>query len=317
MAADCVLLECLRQLQHRLHSPGDRTGYDSPGTNISRQALKALGPKHELGENLREAHHVAVEDRIVAGAGATSQILSGGNMTLAVTESLLNQYGDIKARGWLDMSGAAAVRNEGATLYRTHSFDGYWYDDNRDKTYYKHGDISEIIGSARGVIHGDQGVSIRGRSFTNVDVSAGTVGNIRNAVQVIGSGQSGAGSAGANAAAGYGGGAVSGHVTGGGSGNGAVLAGAQSASAGSSLATAGPSSASGVQNQFAGGGATGASGAVNGASAHGAAGASGVSNDGQSLLLTQVGAGQGANGAQGNTIGEVRNVAPGGLFLQN
>ncbi|WP_343828854.1 hemagglutinin repeat-containing protein [Massilia aurea] len=290
---------------------------------------------------------MAVENRVAAGAGAQSQILSGGNMTLAVRDVIDNQYGDIKARGQLWMTGTAAIVNTGATLYRTHTFDGYWYTYDNTKTYYKQDSISEVIGSARGVIEGAQGVFINGRSFTNVDVTAGTVGNIRDSVQVIGSGQSGAGSAGANAASGNGGGAVLGHVTGSGGGTGAVLAGAQSASNGSSLATAGRSSASGVQNQLAGGSATGASGVTNGAGAsgnvsgsgagnglsvHGAAGASGVRNDGQTTVIAHAGAdqigagdvrslggaaGQGATRVQGSAIGETRKVAPGGLFLQN
>lgn len=77
--------------------------YYDPSSILLRDQLKSLAPVKEKLEVRREAHHTAVEDQIAPGSGTLSQILSGGNMRLTVNSTLDNQYGDIKARGRLDI----------------------------------------------------------------------------------------------------------------------------------------------------------------------------------------------------------------------
>jgi filamentous hemagglutinin len=173
-------------------------GYTDPRTTRLRDTMRALEPEKSKLEVSADAHHVAVEDQLAPGSGASAQILSGGNMHLTVTNAFENRFGDIKARGSLLIDGGAAPNNVGATLYRTHTFDGTWRTYGGATVAYQRPSISEVIGSTAGVIDGLQGVTIVGRSFSNVDVTAGTVGNIRDAVNVIGSGASGASSAGAH-----------------------------------------------------------------------------------------------------------------------
>ncbi len=326
-------------------------GYDDPSTTIIRDTVRALAPVKEKLEVSRDAHHTAVEDQLAAGAGAVAQILAGGNMNLTVGSALNNQYADIKAQGVLNIGGSAPINNVGATLYRTHNFDGTWTTDDRSNVVaYTQPSISEVIGSLVGVIHGGQGVSITGRSFSNVDVTAGTVGNIRDAVNVIGSGVGGAASAGAHATANAsGGGAMNTAATAGASGNHAGLAGMANAIGGSSgpLANLFASASGAVNGQHAGAAVSG-SGYSNGSVAGDAGTASGAANGLATLGMTDAGAasgpghlaravaatgnqthmdglqsasgaaaGQQAAAVQGTAVGGVVKVAPSGLFLRN
>jgi filamentous hemagglutinin len=170
--------------------------YNDPTSTIIRDMTLMLAPVREKLEVSRDVHHTAVEDRLAPGAGNAAQILSGGNMHLTVDQTLNNQYGDIMATGSLAIDGSANISNQGVTLYRTHTFDGTWTTVDSTVAPFSNPSISEAIGSAAGTISGGKGVSISGRSFTNVDVSAGTVGNIRDAVNVIGSGATAAGPSG-------------------------------------------------------------------------------------------------------------------------
>jgi filamentous hemagglutinin len=176
-------------------------GYTDPRTTRLLDDLRALAPVKEQLEVALDAHHVAVDDQLAPGAGANAQILSGGDMHLTVGSALENRFGDIKAGGSLVIDGTAVISNVGATLYRIHTFDGTWRTYGGQTVSYQRPTISESIGSIAGVIEGRQGVSITGRSFSNIDITAGTVGNIQDAVNVIGSGLSGASSAGAQLAA--------------------------------------------------------------------------------------------------------------------
>ena len=176
-------------------------GYDDPRTTIFRTNQRSLGPVKDKLEVSRDAHHVAMEDRLAPGAGAVAQILSGGDMRLTVSNALENRFGDIKAKGRLILDGDATINNVGATLYRTHTFDGTWRTYGGQTVAYQQPTISQVLGNVAGVFEGNQGVSISGRSFSNVDITAGTVGNIRDAINVIGSGVSGASSAGAHVGA--------------------------------------------------------------------------------------------------------------------
>ncbi|WP_426114289.1 hemagglutinin repeat-containing protein [Massilia sp. PWRC2] len=186
--------------------------YNDPRTTILRDTQRALAPVKAQLEVSREAHHVAMEDQLAPGAGAVAQILSGGNMHLTVSDTFENRFSDIKARGFLTVDGVTAT-NVGATLYRTHSFDGTWQTYGGQTVAYQEPSQSVVAGYVTGVIDGAQGVSITARGFNNVDVTAGTVGNIRDAVNVIGSGVGGAGGAGAHVGvAGNAGGAVAGPV---------------------------------------------------------------------------------------------------------
>ena len=176
-------------------------GYDDPRTTIFRTNQRSLGPVKDKLEVSRDAHHTVVDDQLAPGAGAVAQILSGGDMRLTVSNTLENRFGDIKAKGRLILDGDAIRTNVGATLYRTHTFDGTWRTYGGQTVAYQQPTISQVLGIVAGVFEGNQGVSISGRSFSNIDITAGTVGNIRDAVNVIGSGVSGANSAGAHVGA--------------------------------------------------------------------------------------------------------------------
>jgi filamentous hemagglutinin len=308
--------------------------YTDPTTTIWRDQLKALAPVKEKLEVSRDAHHVVVEDQLAPGAGAAAQILSGGDMHLTVSNVLANQYGDIKARGSLVIDGGAAISNQGATLYRTHTFDGTWRTEAGDVTAYQHPSISEVIGSAAGTIQGGQGVSISGRSFSNIDVTAGSVGNIRDAVQVIGSGASGAASAGSQATAGGGGKATAGVNASTGANNGYGTLGSIGTSvAGGGITTNAPAGGSGFSNGAALSGDAHGGGTGNQLAASGAAGGSGKSNQGVLLGTVNTGGagvalgnvgttgggaiGQAAGGVQGAAVGKVVQVTASGLFVRN
>ncbi len=287
---------------------------------------------------------------MAAGAGAAAQILSGGDMQLTVGSALNNEYGDITARGHLTVSGNANIRETAYTLNSTHTFDGTWHTVDGTSVSYQQPSISTVIGAVGSKMQGGQGVSISGRSFSLVDVNAGTVGNLRDSVNVIGSGASGASSAGAHATSGNGAsGNVGGAVSGSAPGAHAAVAGAASAAGGSSgLGAAIRAAASGMANQTAAGGlaagsgyandaATGpdatSSGIGNGSATAGLAGQSGASNDARLNVGvaarangTQLGnvsssagssAGQQAAGVQGAGLGNVTKVSPNGLFIKS
>ncbi|MDB5936595.1 MAG: hypothetical protein JWQ01_3939, partial [Massilia sp.] len=168
-------------------------GYVDPATTIQRDNVHAVAPVWQKLEVSRDAHHLVTEDRLAPGAGAPAQILAGGNMHLTVSQALTNQYGSIMASGFLTSDGAAVQTNQGATLYRTHSFDGTWRTEDGTTVAYTMPSLSEVAGKILGIIDGNQGVSITGRSFSNIDVTAGTVGNILDSINVIGSGAYGPG----------------------------------------------------------------------------------------------------------------------------
>ncbi|MYM91068.1 filamentous hemagglutinin N-terminal domain-containing protein, partial [Rugamonas sp. FT82W] len=193
--------------------------YNDPTTEIIRVTARAVAPQSGKLEQSRLAHHTAEEDQIAPGSGAVAQILSGGNMHLTVGQALTNQYGQIMATGALAIDGGAAVTNQGATLYRNHTFDGTWKTDDGEVVAYTMPSQSEIIGSAAGVISGGKGVSITGRSFSNVDITAGTVGNIRDSVTVLPTGNNSASAASHATGNGASTGSAGGHVGGSGIGN--------------------------------------------------------------------------------------------------
>jgi len=325
-------------------------GYVDPSSTILRDTMRALAPVKEQLEVSRNAHHTVVEDQLAPGAGASAQILAGGNMYLDVSSTLDNRYGDIKARGSLAISGNAAITNVGATLYRTHTFDGTWQTYSGQTVSYQQPSMSEVLATGGGVILGGHGVSISGRSFNNIDVTAGTVGNIRDAVNVIGRGASGAGSAGAHVAVNAGtGGATGGHVSGSSTGSqiglaGGIVATGTNATAGSGLgavasgvanhlrdsvwvgddsyandaAVSGVVSGNGTNNDLVVAGAVESSGAAN----NGQLGRSVSSSSNHSYLgnvRTDTGqsATQQANTVHGSGFGNVMKVTPGGLFIQN
>jgi filamentous hemagglutinin len=323
--------------------------YTNPSTTILRDTMRALAPVKEQLEASRDAHYAAVEDQLAPGAGASAQILSGGNMHLTVATALDNQFGDIKARGVLVFDGGGTKHNSGATLYRTYTFDGTWTTYGGQTVAYQQPSISEAIGSAAGVIDGEQGVSISGQSFSNVDVTAGTVGNIRDAVHVIGGGASGANVAGADVVTAAGVGATAGGLaTGGASGADVSLNGAVASSSGAGAPAALGAAVSSVDNQlYASAHATGSgsvndrvisgnvvgSGAINGLITNGDVHASGTSNDASltravatsrnRTLLGNVSTGAGrsitqqTSAVQGADLGNATKVTASGLFILN
>jgi filamentous hemagglutinin len=309
-------------------------GYTDPAHTIIRSRQKVLKWEHGWLETSRTAHHVAIEDQVKPGAGDAAKILSGGNMNLTVTGTLNNTYGEIRAAGSLNVGGGAAIVNEGATLYRKHTFSGTFTVENGTVTPWTHPDLTEVIGSAAGVMQGGQGVNISGRSFRNVDVTAGTVGNIRDAVNVIGSGTNGAGSAGANATAGGGtGGGAGGNVSGSSLAQGSVAGNVGSSGTGANLASAGQAGNSGLANQLQAHSTASGSGTSNSLDTLDEVQAAGPGRDGwlghrsetqdRKTALGNVrsaaGDALGKAGApvQGDGIRGVTKVAPGGLFIRN
>jgi filamentous hemagglutinin len=308
--------------------------YTDPRTTILRDNQRALAPVKEQLEASREAHHVAVEDRLAPGAGAAAQILASGDMHLSVSNTFTNNFGDIKASGSLVIDGGAPKDNVAATLYRTHTFDGTWRTYGGQTVSYQQPRMSEAIGSVGGVIRGDAGVSISGRSFSNVDVTAGTVANIRDAINVIGSGVSGANTAGAqlvantsaggtvgadlSAGAGVAGatgihvvagagtaGAASGQVSGNAMAGPVGLAGAVAATGANSGLSASPNAApSGIVNRMQAGGKSADSGYANEAAVSAGAETSGAIN---SLLVNGV-VDQGGTSNNGSLSGPVTST---------
>ncbi|WP_426318429.1 hemagglutinin repeat-containing protein [Pseudoduganella sp. R-43] len=312
-------------------------GYDDPQHTIKRDTQKHTGTQtYDQLEEKRVAHHTVVEDQISADTGKAGQILSGGNMHLTVTATLDNSFSEIRAVGTLKVDGLPAIVSSGAKLLRKHTFDGTFTTYTGSSTVaWTNTVIPTEIGSGAGTIQGGQGVFINARSFRNVDVSAGTVGNIRDSVNVIGSGANGANGAGTDASAsgGFGGG-VGGHFSGSALGAHANVAGNAGASGtGGNLSGAGLAGNSGVSNQLLAGGSVFGSGDGSGlnveGSTHSVAPArqgsffGRMSNQAQHSKLgdtnTSAGTaiGQSAGAVQGENITSVKKISPGGLFLRN
>jgi len=312
-------------------------GYDDPQHVIRRDTQRHTGTQtSDQLEEKRVAHHTVVEDQVSADSGKAGQILSGGNIHLTVTDTLDNSFSEIRAVGTWRVDGMPAIVSSGATLYRRHTFDGTFTTYTGSSTVaWTNPEIATIIGSGAGTIQGGQGVFINARSFRNVDVSAGTVGNIRDSVNVIGSGANGAAGAGTNASAsgGYGGGA-GGHFSGSALGAHANVAGnAGSSGAGGNLSGAGLAGNSGASNQLLAGGSVSGGGDGGGLSVEGSAHSVAPERQGSFIgrmsnlaqhsklgdTSTSAGAaiGQSAGAVQGENIGGVKKVSPGGLFLRN
>ncbi|NVM78453.1 filamentous hemagglutinin [Duganella sp. SG902] len=322
-------------------------GWVDPTGVFRRDQSRSTGGGYDM-EQSRLAHHTAVEDQIAPGSGAEAQILSGGNMYLTVGQALTNQYGNIMATGGLSIDGGAAITNEGATLYRTHTFDGTWTSDKGVVTPYTAPTLTEVIGSAAGTISGGQGVSISGRSFANVDVTAGTAGNIRDSVNVVATGNNTA--TGVSVASGHSasGGATTGRINGSAIGNNSSAAGVASGTGGSNTAALdGQASGSGRLNQAAqatlvsGGGTgndaqaildtngsglqnsasgvddTGGSNRISRASVRGAAGGSGAHSGALGDISTSGGASQTQGASQVGGNANAVKVAPNGLSTIN
>jgi filamentous hemagglutinin len=324
-------------------------GYDDPRTTIIRTTQQMLAAERDKLEATRDAHHVVLEDRLAPGAGAVAQILSGGDMRLTVSTLLENRFSDIKAKGSLTLDGDADKPTFGGTLYRTHMFDGTWTTKGGETTRYQNPSISEKIGSLTGIIEGNQGVYITGRSFSLIDVTAGTVGNIRDAVNVIGSGASGANSAGAQVGATTGtGGTVGSQIPLNTNGSETGLASAAAATGFNSANASSSAAASGLANHTrTGGNATGSgyankpvvatdvstSGTANSTVTKGAANKSSAdnterlastatvsgNNTSQGDLMTAGGtaAARQASSVQGAALAGVTKVTPSGLFIRN
>jgi filamentous hemagglutinin len=235
-------------------------GFDDPVHITNRDVVRTREGGYDM-EKSKLAHHVAIEDQIAPGSGALAQILSGGNMHLSVSQALTNQYGNIMATGALNIDGSAAITNEGATLYRTHTFDGTWTSDKGATTAYTMPTLTEVIGTAAGTISGGKGVSISGRSFANVDVNVGVAGNIRDSVNVLSTGNNTATGASHASGSGLNGGSTAGHVNGSGLGNNAGAAG--NSGNGANVALNGQASGSGRLNTAADGALANGSGAGN------------------------------------------------------
>ncbi|MBJ7313765.1 filamentous hemagglutinin N-terminal domain-containing protein, partial [Rugamonas sp. CCM 8940] len=295
-------------------------GYVDPTSVINRDTLRAVASQAGKLEVSRTAHHVVVEDQLAPGAGNAAKIVSGGDMHLTVGQALTNRYGDIMATGAMTVDGGAAISNEGVTLYSTHTFDGKWYTDEHQEVAYTMPTLNMVTGMAGGVIAGGKGVSISGRSFSNVDVATGTAGNIRDAIQMLGSsadiaardttatgnpagynpisgGQANASGVANNAGGG-------GQVSGGGAGNfGSLLARAVAAGAQNNAAAHGNAAASGTANDAAASVNPAASGTANTAQAALRARASGKGNDAVAGLRVA------DNGPQGKALGDVNSRA--------
>ncbi|HEY0586829.1 MAG TPA: filamentous hemagglutinin N-terminal domain-containing protein, partial [Pseudoduganella sp.] len=311
--------------------------YSDPEHTILRHTQRHTGTQDlDQLEQTRVANHTVVEDQISPSAGKAGQILSGGNMRLTVTNTLDNTLSEIKALGTLDVAGKPAIVNDGKKLVRRHSFSGTFTTyTGRYTAAWSNRDLSEEFDAISGTMLGMQGVFISARSFRNVDSSAGTVGNFRDSVNVIGSGASSATSAGGHASAGGGnGGGAGGSVSGSAAGAFASLAGRSASSgAGANLDSAGQAGDSGNANQLLAGGTASGSGAGNSLDTEDAAQSGGparegallgrVANQARNSTLGNVNTaagnalGQSAGAVRGESISGVKKISPGGLFLRN
>src|SRR5450830_609065 len=224
-------------------------GYDDPSTTLIRDEMMALAPRADKLEKSRDAHHTVQEDQLAAGAGQDAQIRSGGNMLLNFSQELNNSYGTIAARGNLAAlgNGTGAQHDTFATLYATHQFNGSWTTYAGDVSNYTRPDLNQAIGQVGGGIQAGGSLFIDVLSFSNIDVSAGTAGNIRQGIQVIGSGASSTGlaaSAGGSGLANHAG--IAGNAAASGNGSQASATAAASAVAAVSGQGAGASDAAGA-----------------------------------------------------------------------
>jgi filamentous hemagglutinin len=299
--------------------------YSDPSRTILRSTQHSLAPVREQLEISRDAHHVVFEDQLAPGAGAVAQILSGENMRLTVSESIENRFSDIKAKGFLTWNGAATKNSVGATLYRTHLFDGTWNAYGGTITGYQQPTISEESGSVAAVIEGNQGVSISGRRFSVIDVAAGTVGNIRDAVNVIGSRASGANTAGAHVGAtASGGGTVVAEVPVSVAAAAPGLANAVAATGGNSVLNASlDAAASGLGNHARAGGKASASGYFNKAVIATTVNPGGntsnpINTSARDFVVTAgSSSAQPPGSVQSTAQGGITKIAPSGLFIRN
>ncbi|KQV58086.1 filamentous hemagglutinin N-terminal domain-containing protein, partial [Duganella sp. Root336D2] len=311
--------------------------YDDPEHTILRHTERHTGTQtSDQLEEKRVANHTVVEDQVSPSAGKAGQILSGGNMRLTVTNTLDNTLSEIKALGTLDVAGRPVIVNDGTKLLRRHSFSGTFTTyTGRYTAAWSNRDINHEIGAMSGTMLGEQGVFISARSFRNVDRSAGTVGNFRDSVDVIGSGANSAASGGAHASAGGGnGGGAGANVSGSAAGAYANLASRLGSSgAGANLGSAGQAGNSGTANQLLAGSTASGSGTGNGLDTvegtqlagptHQGALHGGVFNQARNSTLGDVNSaagsasGRSATAVRGDSINGVKKISPGGLFLRN
>jgi len=164
-------------------------GYADPGGIIIRDSQLALAPRLDMLEIGRDAHHVVLEDQLRAGAGKVPEIRSGATMALSFENALNNHFGNIVSGGAMLFTGngKSLVNNHGATLYATHQFDGTWTTSAGDTTYYQRPEMSQVIGTVGGRIVFGGSLSQVGVSLNNINATEGSVGNVRDAIHVIGS----------------------------------------------------------------------------------------------------------------------------------
>lgn len=169
----------------RLQTPLD---YNDPVNNFNRDTLRQHPTSGSGNEVQRIAHHTAVEEQLVAGAGAEALILSGGAMNIDIGSALTNRYGRISARGDLTIDGQGGnpetnskVTNVGHTLTRTHSFTNTTVTGGRGTYDWTNPDIVENVGSVGGSITSGGTLTITGKTLANTNAAnAGpaAVGNV-------------------------------------------------------------------------------------------------------------------------------------------
>ncbi|MBB3121280.1 two-partner secretion domain-containing protein [Pseudoduganella violacea] len=325
--------------------------YLDPATTIQRDRVLALIPEKGKLERTRYAHHTAEEDRLLPGSGPAARIVAGGSANLSAS-AVNNRYAEILIAGDLVTTAANGVYNESVTLKREHKFDGTYRTGDGSTGVMEERAYSEEYAKIGATIKG-KSVTINARNFTNVDVGAGTTGNLLDSIKVIGSGATGASSAAANAGASgaNGGSAAGGQANGSGTVNNASGRGnAFGSGIANMLRTLSNAGSSGIQNQSqTGGNANGSgtaghtgfasdvdgSGVKNGANTAGPASHSGYVNrmgaDGRTaegvaanvaLGDIQARAGNSVANAAGAVRGESQQgnavkIAPGGLFKRN
>ncbi|UMR30295.1 hemagglutinin repeat-containing protein [Massilia sp. MB5] len=239
-------------------------GYRDPASIIQRETVLSLAPVPAKLEKTRYAHHTAVEDRLLPGSGPAARIIAGGNASL-VANAVNNRYAEISIGGNLAVTASGGVYNESVTLRREHKFDGTFRTDDGSTGVLKEHSLGEDYDKIGSTIMG-KSVTINARNFTNVDVGAGTTGNLLDSIKVIGSGATAASS-------------------------GAATAGTSGANGGS--AAGGQANASGTANNANGRGSAFGSGIANMLRTLSNAGGSGIQNQNQT----------GANAAGSGTAG--------------
>ncbi|MCZ2498764.1 filamentous hemagglutinin N-terminal domain-containing protein [Xylophilus sp. Kf1] len=165
--------------------------YTDPDTTIIQSSQRILGPSTALYELKRDVTTRSTDDTIQLDAAA--RIAAGGNISIAYADSMTNRFGDVVAGGTLAITrstpGSTAVDNEGITLYRRYQFSGTSTLANGSVLPWNQPDISQVIGTARGLLSGAQGVTITGQTVRNTDVSAGSAVNIVDAVRLTSGGR--------------------------------------------------------------------------------------------------------------------------------